>query len=253
MPCCRMPGSNVMRLRKLRTNSSARDEQHERDRNLGHHHQALNGETLAPGRHRAAADLHRRSRAECASTRSAGAMPKTRQVAWRRPAVNSSIRQSVASVSVGALPSAASARTSTRLRNWASRCRAPRRTPTAAAFGQESAAPAVVREAPSARRTANSCWRATRAREHQVRQVGAGDQQHETGDRQQQLQRGVVLRAEPLTPVDRGYAARRNRLNRSIESVPYPVGAAASKMPALSAVDVRRRALERPARAQTSP
>ena len=57
--------------------------------------------------------------------------------------------------------------------------RARRRRARAARFRSAAGATMRARLAPSAARTAISCWRAERARQQQVRDVRAGDQQHE--------------------------------------------------------------------------
>ena len=170
------------------------------------------------------------------AARSAGAIPKTRQVAMAMPAVKSSTRQSVANrqgrggVGGGERPD-----------EHAAENLGEADAERGAARGQQAALRQELTDQRRARRAERQAHgdfvlARGRARQHQVGEVRARDQEHEAGHREQQLQRHVVLRAEPADagrPRIRGEAEVLELLRSTL--APYPAGAVASKIPVLSA------------------
>ena len=115
IPSSRMPGLKVIRLWKLRTNSSAPDHQHQRNGDLRHHHRALENEPFA-SRGQAAASARIAVTGSAADARKEGAMPNITHVSVVDRPANSSTRQSIRVASADAASSVESASTRARLR-----------------------------------------------------------------------------------------------------------------------------------------
>ena len=123
----------------------------------------------------------------------AGAAPKTMPVTSARPNANAStsgdgrvsIGRNVAPANASASSSRAAPIATTR----------PAMPPATASSTLSTSACVTIcrRDAPIASRTAVCPRRATRAREQQVGDVGAGDQQHQPADAEQDLQAASVL------------------------------------------------------------
>ena len=138
--------------------------------------------------------------------RIAGTRPKIRQVATASAAVNANTRQSSDSATKIRLFSVV--RNSTRKRLSHCARTAPQRR--ADRGDQQALRQQLTDDAPARRadREANGDLALARggARQHQVREVGARDQQHQAGRRQQQPERRLVVAAQR-----RDAGARRER------------------------------------------
>ena len=176
---------------------AAREEQrandeHERHGDLRDHQCATQAQALVIAGHAASCRLFSASPGAPREARSAGVRPRSRQVGERRGRQKAQTRQSGVSVSTIGSRLVPISRTSTWLSAWREEGRGD-----GARRRDDDALAQQLRNEPAARRAEREPQRQLAlpdgaAREHQVREVGAGDQQHEAGHREQQPQRRRV-------------------------------------------------------------
>ena len=250
MPSCRKPASSVIRLRRLRTNSSAPTTSTSDSATC-----ATTSARRRPKRSRVSVEP--RLPAFIAApgavpvARIAGTRPNSRQVATgerrgeREHAPVERQRRRTTRLS-----SVVEEATRKRLSHCAST--APPPAPIAAmqhALREQLPDDAAARRADRQAHGDLALARG-RARQHQVRQVRAGDQQHQPGGREQQPQRRLVVAAQRR---DAGAGRERAELERQIAL--RVLGAVARRQRRLEdrrrdRGELRRRPLERPARLQ---
>ena len=202
MPSGRKPGCTSSSFCRLRTNNSAPTSSTRENATC-----AVTSARRRPWRSRPAVMPRPPARIAAAGAirvaRSAGSRPNSRQVPMAIAAVNPSIRRSSCRPTKTGLSGVLRNAISVRLSTCASPT--PRTVPsTASSRLSESSCRTSLRSRGADRLPhRHLAFPHVGPRQQQVRQVGAGDQQHQSGGRQQQRKRALVLLAQARNSVRR--------------------------------------------------